>query len=269
MQIPLIGLGTYQLKGQVAYKIVLEALRNGYRLIDTAKLYKNETEIGQAIKDSGIDRKEIFIITKIWIDDIKEGSEKIINSILNSLIKLDTTYIDLILLHAPIEEKLLESWSTLEEINLGNVESLRDKIKYIGVSNYNVDHLSTILNKCRIKPYANQIEITPFLPRNRLVKFCQDENIKIIAHSSLAKKKKFGDYNLNDISKKYNINISALLLLCAKYKNYIILPRTSNVKHLEENIQCLEIELNFDVIKKMDKLDCKFSTHKKYLLDEK
>ena len=150
ISIPNIGFGTYQLRNVDAYNMVLAAIKKGYRHIDTAKLYGNELDIGRAIKDSKINRGEIFVTTKVWITEIIGGPEKIIKSIKNSLIKLNLDYIDLVLLHAPIPDKLITSWQTMEDIYFGNIPLLKDKIRNIGVSNYNIQHLELILMRCHL-----------------------------------------------------------------------------------------------------------------------
>ena len=267
MEIPFIGIGTFRLKGDVVYDITLSALKNGYNHIDTAKLYGNEREIGRAIKNSTIDRSKIFITTKIWIDDILKGNQRIIKSICNSLQKLDVDYIDLVLLHAPIQEKLIESWKTLENIYLGQILELKNKVRYIGVSNYNICHLNTILQQCSVKPYVNQIEISPYLSRKKLIKYCKNNDIKIVAHTSLTKGIKFNDEKLIKLSNKTKVSIPLLLLCWARSKNFVVLPRTSNLDHLVDNLKCLDIELSEKIIKKLDKFDEGFSTHPKYIID--
>ncbi len=264
MNIPRFGLGTYKLKkdNDEAYLSVKKALELGYRHIDTAALYNNEESVGRAIKDSGISREEIFITTKIQRADIWKGEKRMIRSINRSLKKLDVDYIDQVLLHAPIEEKLLESWQILEKIYKDG------KIRHIGVSNYKIEHLKIILKDCKIKPYTNQIECSPFLVRHDLVNFCKNNNIKVVAHSSLTKGEKFDDPLINEIATKYDKSPACILIMWGLFKGFTIIPRTCNVDHLIENYGC-SISSNFLVeqdIERLDKLDeHQFATHPQYI----
>lgn len=271
MEIPLIGFGTFRLKGDDAYNMVLSALQNGYRHIDTAKLYGNEKNVGKAIKDSGINRNEIFITTKIWKDDLK-NENRMIKSVKNSLKKLDVDYIDLVLLHTyPVEiggsdlSELVTTWKVMEDIIDNKIIGLENKVRYIGVSNYKVIHLEQLLNCCKYKPYVNQIEITPFLIREDLSEYCQKNDIKVVAHTSLIKGEKFTDNKLITLSEKYKMSMSLLLLSWAVTKNYIVLPRTSNLTHLIDNYKCMKVILSDEIINELDNLNENYATHPQYI----
>ncbi len=247
--IPKLGFGTYCLKGDIGYNSTLFALKNGYSHIDTATLYNNEIEIGKAILDSNIDRKNIWITTKIHMEDIANGKNTMYNSVLNSLAKLNTEYIDLVLLHGPVDQCLIESWTNLENIML----ELKGKIRFIGVSNYDVRHLNLILSNCKIKPYVNQIEISPYLNRKSLVELCNKHQIIIVAHTSLTKTKKFNDSKLENISINTNISKPLILLAWALEHNMVVLPRSSNPDHIKENLECLNIKLEQTTMDELDK----------------
>lgn len=261
--IPKCGFGTYCLKNNVGYDCTLYALKNGYNHIDTASLYQNETVIGKAILDSGIDRNKIWITTKINMVDISLGDVAMHNSVLNSLENLNTDYIDLVLLHGPVDGIILESWMILEDIML----KFHGKIRFIGVSNYDVRHLNIILSNCRIKPYANQIEISPYLNRDELVDLCNGNGIVIVAHSSLTKTKKFNDIKLENISVKTNISKPLILLAWALHHNMVVLPRSSNFEHIKENLGCLDVILDDNVMFELDNFytnDC-FRIYKQFV----
>jgi diketogulonate reductase-like aldo/keto reductase len=233
MDIPYIGFGTYQLKKQDnIYNLVLNALLLGYRHIDTASIYKNESEIGKAIRDSSIPRNEIFVTTKVSMKDIRKN--KIQESITKSLHKLNIGYIDLILLHGYVNDT---SWNILEQI-YGETEL----IKYIGISNYNIDQLNILLNDCLIKPYCLQTELTPFLQKTSIIELCKSENIKIVSHSTLTKGQKLNEPLLLTLGHTYNSTSAQILLKWAIQLDYIVLPRTSNLQHMAENIN-----LNFNI----------------------
>ena len=252
MEIPKIGLGTYRLKGKTVYESVLTALRVGYRHIDTASLYGNEKEIGEAIVNSGIKREDIWITTKIKVKDIENGKEKMKDSVLNSLKNLQTEYIDLVLLHGPTDT--LKDWQYLEEIYFET-----GKIKNIGVSNYDVRHLENLLGNCEIRPYVNQFEVNPYLERNYLIDYCQKERILVVAHSSLVKGEKFSDEKLKQTAEKFNISCAQLLLSWALSKNLIIIPRSSNSSHIQENFfsESLSVDL--------DDFNESYTTHPQYI----
>jgi methylglyoxal/glyoxal reductase len=258
-EIPEIGLGTYRLLKDT-YHIVLNALLSGYRHIDTAHVYRNEKEVGKAIKDSNVSRSEIFITTKICPSDIKKGRYGVIDAVKQSLKNLDSDYIDLVLLHVPVEEKNIEAWYTLEDIVNGIIPDC--KVNKIGVSNYKINHLKEILNVCKIKPYCNQFEIHPFYKRTELTKFCKENDIKIVAYCSLVQGKVFNHQVLNRISTMYNITVSNLLLGWAREKGFIIIPRTSNLEHLAENKQINTIP--DDVINELDKIHEEIVVFEKY-----
>ncbi len=258
MEIPKIGLGTYRLKGKTVYESVLTALKIGYRHIDTANLYGNEKEIGDAILTSKVRREEIWITTKIKVKDIEKGKDAMLASVLNSLSNLKTEYIDLVLLHGPTDN--LKGWQYLAEIYLEI-----GKIRYIGVSNYDIPHLQELKN-CKVKPYVNQFEVNPYLDRNYLIDYCQRNNIIVVAHSSLVKGEKFSDEKLKALEKKYNIAASKLLLAWALSKNLIVIPRSSKEKHISENF--FQIDFEISILKNLNTFDENYITHPQYVFQK-
>jgi len=259
--------GTYRIKGQEAYNAVKYAFGLGYILVDTAPLYGNESEVGKGIKDSGKDLKEIKITTKISRDDLAKGTIK--DSFFRSLKSLDVNYIDELILHEPIDH--VKNWTSLCE--LYNNEG-RGLIGRIGVSNYNKTHLEDIINayekdKSKLHiPSVNQIEVTPFLMRGDLPEFCKNHNIFVVAHSPLTKGEKLNDPNLSELAKTYKTTPAKVLLTWGIQKGYRVIPRSSNTKHIEENLSNNELKINSDDMKIMDKLDCGYATHPKYLNDD-
>jgi len=253
--IPQLGFGTYRLNDNT-YESVKFALQNGYTHIDTAPLYKNEEQVGRAIKDSGIDRKNIFVTTKISRKELK--SNKIQESIEESFKKLGLDYIDLILLHEPIDYE--KNWDLLEKYysTIG-----KNKVINIGVSNYNENHLHQIISKK--KPFCNQIEINPFLLRNNIVNFCNNNDIKIVAHSPLAKGEKMNDNQLMNVSINNKITPAQTMLLWNLQQNHVIIPRSKNNNHIIENIVTNKEILSQDDLNLINTFDCQYATHPKYL----
>jgi diketogulonate reductase-like aldo/keto reductase len=267
-QIPNCGFGTYRLKGNEAKNSVLHALKCGYTHIDTANLYANETEVGEAIKENGVQRSDIWITTKVQIKDIRKGQDAIYESIRQSLEKLDTSYIDLVLLHGPVEGQLIESWKALENILMDKCEKIKkERIRFIGVSNYDVQHLETILDICEIKPYANQFEISPYLNRDELVKFCKLNDIIVVAHTSLIKGEKFKDPKLIKIHQEEKISKALLLLGWALTHGMVVLPRSKNPKHIEKNLNCINTKLCDSIIRVMNRFheEDTYFTHPQYI----
>jgi diketogulonate reductase-like aldo/keto reductase len=260
MDIPNIGFGTYKLNGSTE-KSVSKALKNGYRHIDTATAYRHEIKVGSAIRKSGIDRKEIFVTTKIpWWHIEKLQIEEAAN---HSLKELDIQYIDLILLHMPFEGLITKSWQKMEDmyrkLNKNSV-----KVRYIGVCNYNVIQLKELLNGCKIKPYCNQFEISPFLTRPELTQFCKDNDIIITAHSSVTKGLRLDNKTLCEIAEKHNKTSAQILLKWGLTKGYNVIPMAKREDFMIENLD-MDFMINDQYINKLDELNDGFATHPKLL----
>jgi diketogulonate reductase-like aldo/keto reductase len=232
-----IGFGTYKITGETCINIVEQALLDGYRTIDTATLYRNHPDIAEGIKKSNIRRQDIFLISKIHIKDIMDDNTE--QAFYKIIKELDTDYLDMLLLHAPkSKEKNVKSWKILEEL------CEKKLVKYIGVSNYRVNELEEILEICTIKPFVNQIELSPFNTRIKLVQFCQKHNIIIQAYSSLTKGNKLKSYSVMALAIKYNITVAQLLLRWAHQHNYYVIPKTINKIHLKENLQIINADFS-------------------------
>ncbi len=262
--IPFLGIGTYKLEADQAYHIVLNALKFGYQHIDTASLYRNEQAIGKAIIDSGIERKHIFITTKVWKKDIKKGKENIIKSIRTSLESLKLEYIDLILLHVPVNKKIVESWKIMEDIYFGRIQELKNKVRFIGVSNYQIEDFEVIKKNCQIMPHANQIEISPYFYRENLINYCKSNGTIVIAHSSLTKGIKLNDQKLINIASELEITPAILLLSWILDKKIIAIPGTSNIEHLRENLKAINITLTADLVEELNNFSSRFVCFPKY-----
>jgi diketogulonate reductase-like aldo/keto reductase len=259
-EIPKLGFGTYRLKGDKAYFSVLEAVKTGYRHIDTASLYGNESEIGKALKQINLKREELWITTKISTKDIRSGKEAMYRSVVNSLTQLATEYIDLVLLHGPTEN-LLEAWKVLEEIMV----VLQGKIIRIGVSNFDVHHLETILQNCKTIPYCNQFEINPYLNRDKILEWCLSKKILPVAHTSLVKGEKFSDQKLEMISQSRGISKPHLLLAWGLQNNMTVIPRSSNPEHISENFLSSQVLLSEEDLLHLNNFHEGYSTHPQYI----
>ena len=258
-----IGLGTYKLKPEQAYTIVRMALDIGYRHIDTASLYRNEKAVGDAIKDSPIDRHLITVTTKISKKDILKGNLQ--NAIEKSLKKLNLGYIDRLLLHTP-DGDIKSTWSRFSSLHQNQYRSL---VKEIGVSNYQQCHLESILQLDLPRPIVNQIEMSPFLPRHKLRKYCLEQNIGVEAHSCLTKGQLLSDPLLLEIIDRFfpqgDITPANLLLQWALHHQVKVIPRSSQFSHLQANFNLPPLTFSSDLLKAMSKLDRGFSTHPQHL----
>ncbi|ALD66556.1 aldo/keto reductase [Spiroplasma cantharicola] len=235
LEIPQIGLGTYELVDeQETLASIKAALKAGYKHIDTASIYNNHKIIAQAIKESGVERKTLFITSKVWNSHSKyEQAKQAIDEILK---ELEIDYIDLLLIHWPTEDRL-ECWKALEEaLDQG-------KVKSIGVSNFQVHHLKELLENCRVKPVINQIELHPALQNLEVVKFCQANDILVESWGTMIRGKCFEVDELKLLAKKYNKSEAQICLRWALQLGYIIIPKSSKPVRVIDNIQIEDFEL--------------------------
>ncbi|MBD3228694.1 MAG: aldo/keto reductase [Candidatus Lokiarchaeota archaeon] len=246
IKIPVLGFGTWNLRGDIAFNATIWAIEFGYRLIDTASLYGNEVEIGEAIKASKIAREELFITTKVW--EIEMGYQNTLNAFEKSLNRLNIDYIDLYLIHWP-RAKRLETWHAMEELFYG------DKVRAIGVSNFKIDHLQQLLNNSDITPVVNQVEFSPFLYQKELLDYCQEHDIKIEAYAPLTRAQKFNNPILKKIAKKYDKSPAQVLIRWGIQHKLIEIPKSSSRKHIKENSQIFDFNINLSDMEKLDNLD--------------
>ncbi len=252
-EIPLLGLGTWQSKaGKETYDAVLTALEFGYRHIDTAAIYGNETDVGKAIKDSTIGTDEIFITTKIWNAD--QGYDSTMRAFEESTNKLGMDYIDLYLIHWPQTETRNETWKAL--INLYQNRFVRA----IGISNYTKKHIVEMIDNTEIIPTVNQIEITPYLYQQGLANYCNENKIKIEAYSPLVRGLKFDDIRLNNIAKIYNKSMAQILIRWSLQKGFIVLPKSVSPKRIKENADVYDFEISENDMLLLDSLNENYRT---------
>jgi len=253
LEIPCIGLGTYQIRKKSEIENVIKIGYNtGYRLIDTAVVYGNEKLIGDALKKLKIKRNEIFIITKIYKDDMKY--DKVKKSIESSLKKLQTDYIDILLIHWPEVEKSedrINVWKALEE----SVEE--KKVKMIGVSNFCKIHLEQILNNCKIKPVINQIECNPIYYDEETINYCEQNGIVIQAYCPFAEwnEKLVENDIIVNIAKKKEKSVSQIILKWLLQKNKIPLPKSVHGDYIKQNFDLNGFYLTEEEMAQIDSLN--------------
>lgn len=255
VKIPCVGFGTWQTPdGKVAIESVEEALKVGYRHIDTAAIYGNEESVGIAIKNSGIKREELFITTKVWNTD--QGYESTLKAFETSIKKLGVDYVDLYLIHWPVPKIFKDSW---EKVSIETYKALEKlykdgKVKAIGVSNFKTHHLQNIMDNCEIVPMVNQIEINPGLNQEETIKFCKENNILLEAYSPLSTGNIFKVKEMQAISEKYNKTIAQVSLRWSLEKGYLPLPKSVTPSRIKENTEIFDFELEAEDINFMDNL---------------
>lgn len=248
--IPTIGFGTSLVTGEECIKIIKTAIQAGYRHIDTASAYKNEEEIGKAIKQSEIHRKELFITSKVWKDSM--GYENTLKSFENTLKNLDLEYVDLFLVHWPKnnDDNLnIETWRALEKIYK------EGKAKAIGVSNFLKHHLEIILNNCDVAPAVNQIEFHPGLVRKETIDFCKEKNIVLEAWAPLGKGKMLSNEILLNIAKKYNKSVAQLCLKWCLENEVIPLPKSENMERMRQNLDLFDFQISQEDIDTINNME--------------
>ena len=233
--IPALGFGTWKVKGDDCVNAVKTAITVGYRHIDTAWIYKNEKEVGQAIRESGIPRSEFFITTKCWNDH--RGFEATMRAFQDSCENLGMEYLDLYLLHWP-KPLDSESWRAMEELYEAG------RIKAIGVSNYHRHHLEYLKKTARILPMVDQIEFTPRLTQAPLLAYLKDERIQMEAWSPLMQGQVLGIGALKELADKYNKSIAQIVLRWNIDKGIVVLPKSVTPSRIQENFEIFDFKLD-------------------------
>ncbi len=241
VDIPAIGLGTFRSKDEDAYKAVLHALKNGYRHIDTAAAYGNEEEVGRAIKDSGVDRKDIFVTTKLWNKDQGYLSAK--RALKKSLDRLGLEYVDLYLIHWPKDyQKTADTWQALEDLYLDGYT------RAIGVSNFTFHHLEHLFETATITPMVNQVETHLKLQNHKLQEFCMKNGIYLEAYAPLMshhiKDELLNDEDVAEVAKKYDASNAQIALAFLAHRDIIIIPKSVTPSRIDENLESMNITLD-------------------------
>ena len=244
-QIPQLGFGVWKAGEGECYKAVRTALEVGYRHIDTARIYGNEEDVGQAIKDSGIPREQIFVTTKLWNSD--QAKAQIAFD--ESLARLGLDYIDLYLIHFPVTKSRVQAWKELEKIkNSGRAKS-------IGVSNYMQRHLDELFAASEIKPVVNQIELHPWLSQQALKTYCESRYIAIEAYSPLAHGQKVADVSLKPVADKHGKTIAQVILRWSVQRGNIVLVKSVSPNRIAENFGIFDFQLDDSEMEKIDSLN--------------
>ena len=248
IQIPRLGLGVYQVpSGKSTVKAVKYALKIGYKHIDTAMIYGNESDVGRALKDSDVKREDIFITTKVWNSD--QGYDSTLKAFEASLKRLGLSYVDLYLIHWPIQEKILETWKAMTNL-LNN-----GKVNAIGVSNYSINELKETVQSSDIVPVINQVEFHPFLYQKELLRFCKSNSILLEAYSPLTRGKRLDDPNIVGIARAYGKTAAQILVRWNLQHYLIVIPKSRHDERILENSQVFDFHINQKDMEILDTLN--------------
>jgi diketogulonate reductase-like aldo/keto reductase len=248
VEIPILGLGVFQSPaGAETRGAVKAALAAGYRHIDTARIYNNEADVGAAVRESGVAREEIFVTTKLWNSD--HGYDKAIAACNASLGRLGLKYVDLYLVHWPVQGLRLDTWRAMETL-LGE-----GKCRAIGVSNYMIRHLDELLAKAKVVPAVNQVELSPFLYPQDLVRYCEGKGIVLEAYSPLTKGMRLRHPAIVAVAKKHGKSAAQVLIRWAIEHRFVVLPKSVRKERIEENAAVFDFALDAEDMRALDALD--------------
>jgi methylglyoxal/glyoxal reductase len=235
---PWFGLGTFKAAGEEVANAVTEALKIGYRSIDTAAVYGNEEEVGQSIAASGIARDSLFVTTKVWNDD--QGYDKTLRAFEASRKKLGLDYVDLYLVHWPGVDKYKDTWRALERLYE------EGSVRAIGVSNFQIHHLEELLKDSNTVPVLNQVELHPRLIQKELREYCASHNIQIEAWAPLMKGRLQDNELLLGLAEKYGKTVSQVILRWELQNHIVIIPKSVTPSRIKENSEIFDFELSQD-----------------------
>ncbi|MCY7901132.1 glyoxal/methylglyoxal reductase [Bacillus inaquosorum] len=248
VEMPWFGLGVYKVEnGSEATESVKAAIKNGYRSIDTAAIYKNEEGVGIGIKESGVAREELFITSKVWNED--QGYETTLAAFEKSLERLQLDYLDLYLIHWPGKDKYKDTWRALEKLYKDG------KIRAIGVSNFQVHHLEELLKDAEIKPMINQVEFHPRLTQKELRDYCKAQGIQLEAWSPLMQGQLLDHEVLAQIAEKHNKSVAQVILRWDLQHEVVTIPKSIKEHRIIENADIFDFELSQEDMDKIDALN--------------
>lgn len=244
--IPIIGFGTYMLKGSKCTKAVLNAIKAGYRHIDTAEFYSNHGAVGKAIQKSGLKREELFITSKVW--DAR-GEKAVRKVLVETLKEMDISYLDLYLIHSPYYGDLIPTYKALLKFQ---DEGL---IKTVGVSNFGVQHLQGLAKAGLPPPAVNQIELHPFLQQKKIVDYCNEKDIIVEAYSPLSKGHFIDDPTITKIAKEVKKSNAQVMIRWSLQRGFVVLPKSGTPNRIEENFDVFDWSLSTTQMNQLDALE--------------
>ena len=247
-KVPALGIGTWQLKGEECEETVKTALEKGYRHVDTAQIYDNEEQVGQAISDSDVSRDEIWLTTKVWTSNFEHDS--VIKSVNESLEKLQTHYVDLLLIHWPSEEiPFEETIKAMESL----VES--GQVRNIGISNFTTEQMEKAQEVASKDIFTNQVEYHPFLNQDAVLEKSREKDMMLTAYSPLARGEVMGNKVLKEIADKYDKSEAQVALRwLIQQENVAAIPKASTENHIEQNFEIFDFTLTNEEVEEINEL---------------
>ncbi len=244
--LPWIGLGVYKAKDGAEERAIQAAVELGYRAIDTATYYQNEDGVGRAMRACGLPREELFVTTKMWNDE--QGYDQTLRAFEASRKRLGVEVVDCYLVHWPVKGKYLETWKAL-------VQLYRDgRVRAIGVSNCEIEHLAALLDSSDVVPAVNQVELHPLLTRKPLLNFCRVHNIRVIAWSPLMRGK-YEQPLLYTLAQKYGKTIPQIILRWDLQNGVVVIPKSVHRERIAENAAIFDFEISADDMQRIDELN--------------
>ena len=248
IEMPRVGLGVYKMTDRdETLQAITTALEVGYRAIDTAALYYNEEEVGEAIRHSAVPREDIFVTTKVWNSD--QGYDNTLRAFETSLKKLNMDYVDLYLTHWAVEGKYVDTYRAIERLY---DEKL---IRVPGVSNHHEHHLKEILASCNVAPMVNQIELHPYLNQTSLRAFCAEKNIAVTAWSPLGRGNVLTDATIVNIANQYGVTPAQIILRWHLQNDVIIIPKSVTPSRIKENSELFHFELTKETMEQLNEIN--------------
>ena len=248
VEIPVLGLGVFRSPpGRKTQQAVLEALAVGYRHVDTAHIYGNERDVGEAIRRSEIPRSEVCVTSKLWNTD--HGYDRTLRAFDKTLGELGFEHLDLYLVHWPVQSLRKETWRAMETLQR------EGKCRAIGVSNYTVRHLTELLASGQIAPAVNQVELHPFLYQRELISFCEQNRIAVEAYSPLAKAQRMGDPTLRAVAQKYGKTPAQVMIRWALQHGLVVIPKSVRKERIRENANVFDFQLSADEMERLNALN--------------
>ncbi len=242
MTVPLFGLGTFRLKDEVVKASVTQALALGYRAVDTAQIYDNEAAVGESIRDSGVARQDIYLTTKIWVENL--GADKLIASLKLSLEKLQTSYADLVLVHWPSPGQAVSVAETMQALAEAKALGLA---REIGISNFTIDLMQQAVDAIGAENIAtHQIELSPFLQNQKVVNYAKKLGIHITSYMTLAYGEALKSAEIGRIAEKHNATPAQVILAWAMGLGYSVIPSSTKAENLKSNLQAVSLQLDAD-----------------------
>lgn len=252
VNMPWFGLGVFKVEeGPELVNAVRTAIRHGYRSIDTAAIYGNEEGVGQGIREgleaAGIKREDLFVTSKVWNADL--GYESTLKAYEGSLRRLGLEYLDLYLIHWPVEGKYTEAWKALEKLYK------QGRVKAIGVSNFQIHHLEQLMKETEIKPMVNQVEYHPRLTQKELQAYCRENGIQLEAWSPLMQGQLLDQEDLQLIAEKYQKSIAQIILRWDIQNGVVTIPKSTKEHRIIENADIFDFELSAEDMQRIDSLN--------------